>query len=472
MSMKLRLMAIIVVTGLFSLSAASQENYLGKKKSLIKWEEIEPDNWLSFQSWRKARDLKDQYPDWELKVRERRHHALMGRVLDCVGVCRIYKGEDFITANFRNTVYEGDELVTQTDSYLWVYLLDGTLVRLSPDSSVTMKELNIGEEENFIHARLNVGNIVWLSRSKHKHLENNKRETDALFLPLVFHQANPKEEKEDELSEDNLFAALEEDQTNLKQTQRLNQLIEENNKWIEERSTHSFLVMPNGTVFGESVQAEFIVLLGGESFIKQRGLAEQNLSGEEAPPMLNFYYRGFENNSEYPLKLSQWYQVDARGRSLSEYEAPSLFGMGEFITSRITSIRVAREMLLKRYSKFIYQDLDSSELARDHGHRKWGSLSQKEDDLARRLAFLKEHTRRTETSLLLVSSRFKEDIVEEKGELLESMKYSSRFFRKALVHYQRKKELEQVYDTGEGVLNSTKNPFWKIIHARRSSFSP
>lgn len=477
--MKNSLCLISAIFALFSGPLFSEESmrerpsaYLGQDKSLIEWEEIDANRWLDFQAWRKARDLKDQHPNWEHKVRERSHRALMGRVLDCVGECRIYKGEDFIRGGFRNTVHQGDELVTQEDSYLWVYLLDGTLVRLSPDSSITMKEFNIGEQENFLHARLNAGNILWLSRTPHLHREENIRETDALFLPLVYRQANPIEQSEDELKEDNLFAVFQEDQTHLKQTQRLNQLIEENNEWVKQRATHSFLVMPNGTVWGESVQAEFVVLLGGESFFKQRDLKDQNLKGKKNLPSLKFYYRGFENKAEFYPKISQWYRVDPRGRELSEYEAPSLFGMSEFVTSRIPSIRLARELLLQRYSRFVYRDLSSAELARDHGQRKWGSLENESDDLARRLSFLKEHTRRSETSLLLTSSRFKEKMLEEKGEVLESMKYSARFFRRALAHYQRKKEIQQLYDFKGERLNSTKNPYWKIIHARRAYLTP
>lgn len=456
-------------------SFAAQEKipvYRGQNQSLIEWDQIDADRWLDFEAWKKARDLKDQYPNWETKVRERGHRALMGRVLDCVGDCRIYKGVDFIRAGFRNTVHQGDELVTEEGSYLWVYLLDGTLVRLSPDTSVTMKELNIGEQENLLHARLNAGNVLWLSRSEHKHVEKNIRETDALFLPLIYHQANPIKQEQKKLNEDNLFAVFEEDQTHLRQTQRLNSLIEENNKWVKGRPTYSFLVMPNGTVWGETVQAEFVVLLGGESFFKQRSLEDQKLTGDSDPPVLSFFFRGFENKDELYIKPSQWYKVEQRGRNFSEYDAPTLFGMSEFVTSRIPTIRVARELLLRRYSTFIYEDLSSAELAKEHGHRKWGTLESKTDDLARRLAFLMEHTRRTETSLLLTSSRFKQRVLEEKGQTLESMEYSARFFRKALAHYQRKKEVEQLYDLSGERLNSTKNPYWKIINARRTLRSP
>lgn len=462
--------------GLFAREAQQERAtaYLGQDKSLIEWSEIDADRWFDFQAWRKARDLKDEYPNWELKVRERGYRALMGRVLDCVGECRIYKGEDFIRAGFRNTVHQGDEIVTQPDSYLWIYLLDGTLVRLSPDSSMTMKEFNIGEQENFLHARLNSGNILWLSRSRHHHVKENIRETDALFLPLTYHRANPLEADEDEkeLDEDDLFAAFRPKKTNLKQVQRLNQLIEENNEWVKERTTHSFIVMPNGSIWGENIQAEFVVLLGGESFFKQRSLEEQSLKGEDGASSLEFYYRGFENKEKYYPKTSQWYRIGSRGRRVSKYDPPSLFGMSEFVTSRIPTIRLARELLLRRYSKFVYQGLSSSELAADHGQRKWGSLENESDDLARRLSFLKEHTRRIETSLLLSSSRFKEKVLEERGEVLESMKYSARFFSRALAHYQRKKELQKLYDRKGERLNSTKNPYWKIIHARREFLTP
>lgn len=442
------------------------QRFQGQSKSLIQWNELDPLEWTSFERWKNATILKDKQPDWEVVVRERNVRSLMGRVLDCVGDCRLYKTQEFTRLRFRSALYQGDEITTGKDSYLWLFLLDGTMVRLSPDSSITMRELNIGKSETLLHARLNAGNILWISRSESPFIEENLRETDSLFKPLYFFEANPLVEQ-DKDGEDNFLTYLSSDKTVVKQIQRLNKLITENNEWTKKRKTYSFLVMPNGSVGGYDLQAEFIVLIGGESFVKRRGKESLRHSNKSNMAESYFYYRGFDNRDEFLLTQDQWYKINPTGRNISLYDAPSLYGMGEYITRRIPTIYVARELMMRRYSKFMFEDLSPMDLAEKHGFLKWGELSNANDDLAQRLSFIKEHTRRTETMQLLTSERFKQRVLEERGEVLESMVYSDRFFRKALVNFKLKREIDfQINPNGE-TLNSTKKKLWSVINARK-----
>jgi len=447
-------------------------NYHGQKRSLIEWEKINADEWLSLTNWKIETALKDSSPDWEQILRERRLVQLMGKALDCVGECRVYQGTMFNSLSFRSSLYQGDDIVTLKESYLWIYLMDGTMVRLSPESSITLREINIGTHEVMIQVRLNSGNILWLGRNQLPFEVTDGRETDTLFLPLSHHEANPELEMVD-VNKPDLFSWIEKDRTFEKQLERLNQLVEENNKIVKDKKSYAFLVMPNGSVFGENIQAEFIILLGGESYLKSRLPAHMNQKSDtssESVPQMTFYFRGFENNREMPLALNQWYEIEPRGRSISPYEPPSLYGIGEFITARIPSILIARELMLKQYSEFVFTEMSAYELAYNHGYRQWGSLKNAGSDMSQRLSFLKEHTRRIETTQLLTSARFK-DILEERGQTMESMSYSARFFNLALVDYKRKRETI-FHTTGEAeeILNSTQKPLWKIMQSRRKPF--
>ena len=444
-------------------------NYHGQKRSLIEWDKIEADEWLSLTNWKIETAQKDSSPDWEQILRERRLVQLMGKALECVGECRVYQGTKFNSLNFRSSLYQGDDIVTLKESYLWIYLMDGTMVRLSPESSITLREINIGTDEVMIQVRLNSGNILWLGRNQLPFEVTEGRETDTLFLPLSFYEANP-ELKMVDVNQADLFSWIEKDRTFEKQLERLNLLVEENNKVIKEKKSYAFLVMPNGSVFGENIQAEFIILLGGESYVKSRLPAHMNQKSESATQNLTFFFRGFENTREMPLEPDQWYEIEPRGRSISAYEAPSLYGIGEFITARIPSILIARELMLKQYSEFVFTEMSAYELAFNHGYRQWGSFKEAASDMSQRLSFLKEHTRRIETTQLLTSARFKE-ILEERGETMESMSYSARFFNLALVDYKRKRETI-FYTTGEAeeILNSTQKPLWKIMQSRRKPF--
>lgn len=466
--MKIGILITVLLAMAWPLGAqVSEVRYFGQGRSLINWQELDHNQFLDFTEWKLQQELRSQTPSWETVIRERALIELMGRALECVGECRVYKGEQFNSLRFKSALHQGDEVVTERDSYLWIYLMDGTLVRLSPETSITLKELNIGRQENFLHIRINSGNVLWLSRTESKYQEKDFRETDTLFLPLDFYEANSfTNQGEEEAETQDLFSLLIEKDGTKMQYDRLNRLIEFNNSLTNKKKTYSFAVMPNGTIFGPQLNMEFIVLLGGKSYFKQRSPQELGLEeGARALP-LTFFYRGYENTRETAIQVGSWYEVDSRGRSIASHNPSHHFGMGEFITSNIPTFFVARELLLQLYSRFAYESLHPLVLAQEHGYRQWGRLDQEGSDLNLRLNFLKEHTRRVETTNLLTLGRFRERLM-ERGERLESMEYSPRYFQRALVEFQRNREVRH-YLTGrpEEILNSTKKPLWHRMHAK------
>ncbi len=456
--------SLLLSLQIFAEGKKYEENYYyqGMNKSMIEWDKLDPADFIDYDLWLRDVKLKDKWPDWEKTAREKSQHEKVGKVLHCVGQCRFYRGVGFYNGQFRSTVLEGDEIHTADDSYAWIFLFDGTMVRLSPNSSITFKELNIGEKTNFIHARINSGNILWLSRERVKFSETNERETDALFLPMNFYEALPVTESLD-YDEEDLIATIAESKSTLNQYKRLNKLIEENNKYFPERKTFAFLVTPNGSISGESLNIEFISLIGNESFLKRRNFEQLGLVGERRESTVNFYYRGFDNKDVKEIEENTWYKLGAKGREIESYEESSLFHMGELMTKRIPTILVARELLLKEYSEFLAKTNDERVLAREFGYRKWGSFDNPKSDLSLRFDFLKEYTRRMETSNLLASQRLREKL-EGMGEKSNDMSYSATFFNRALVEYQRGKNLNINIDSGREVLNSTKKKFWKIIN--------
>src|SRR5690606_11019760 len=134
--------------------------------------------------------LKDLEPEWRRNLRQRGLAEDSGRSLECVGDCKLYRGDGAAQLRLRSRVIEGDELETGADSDAGLFLMDGSMVRVSPNTSVTFKAINISEKAVFHHARLNYGHALWISRQKEKFPENGLKETDALFLPLNFFGAN------------------------------------------------------------------------------------------------------------------------------------------------------------------------------------------------------------------------------------------------------------------------------------------
>jgi hypothetical protein len=467
--MKWFFLGLIFLTSFTAMSRDNEPRFFGQSRSMIEWQEVVPQDFLNFTKWKQDQAIKDQSPGWERALRERLLVPDMGRVIECVGECRAHKGLGFNSLQFMSVVSKGDEITTGENSYLWIYMFDGTLLRLSPESSLTMHELNIGTNENFLHVRLNAGNFYWHSRSENKFIARELRETDTQFLPLPFFDANDPgpafADSEDE--EEDLFKFIVVDQPAYRQVKRLNQLISDNNLITRQKRTFSYIVMPNTTLSGYDVNAEFIVLAGGNTYAKKRKPQDIGLSEISNQSPLRLYYRGFENNRELIMRPGTWYSVDPRGRNIDVHQPSSLFRMGEFITSYTPTIYVARELMLQRYSRFAFAEISALRLAQDYGYRQWGSLSQPKSDLSRRLEFLKEYTRKLETSNLNTASLFR-DRLRERGEIVSLPEYSARYFNRALVHYKRDQEVRHAL-TGrsEESLNSTKKPLWHSMQSRK-----
>lgn len=445
-----------------------QFNFKGVKKNLIEWDRLKPDTWLSLDHWKKSRVRKDQEPEWKLNLTERNLKELVGRFLECIGDCRIYRGEGFSTSQYNSAVRELDEIITLPNSYAWIAMMDGTLVRISPNTSLSFKEINIGSSENFIHLRINSGNILVLNRESFLYKERNLRETDKLFLPLSFNEAN-HEELTITLDESDLSNFIEEDTKVLEHYKKLNKKILSNNEFVKDKPTYTFVVMPNGTVYGKNLQAEFVVLLGGESFVKRRTYVEQKfvLNDEASESPVDFFYRGFENKDKFTLEPGVWYQVAAKGREITPHENPLKFQIGEYLTSSIPSILLARELLLEKFSEFLFSKNPSrKDLAEKSGYRLWGKIEEPGDDLNLRLKFLFEYTRRIETTNLVVAQQFRRK-ASQRGELTTSMVYDQSFYRKALEDYIVSRDSDIIVDTDREVLNSTRKPFWKIINGKK-----
>ncbi len=435
-----------------------------QKASLIQWDDWQPRDWVSFWAWRKDLEKREASPNWEKNRRESSLREAMGRMIACVGECRLVRGLGYVGGQYLSSIKEGDELLTFEDSYAWVYMFDGTLIRIAPHSSISFKEINLGVKETFLHARLNQGNIFWYSRPKNSLLEDNKRQTDGLFMTLEEERANITLDPV-KLNEKDLLASLEQPPYFLRLDKRLNKLIRQNNRYFNFKPTISYLVMPNGTVQGKNMNAEFIVQPGKESYIKQRTHEQLRLKGEGSNHALTFHYRGYENKKKFKVEAGTWYEVDASGRDIHSYNGELNFKIGEFVTRKIPSILIVREIWLRKYSEFIHSNVEDSRLATQYGYRRWGQALEPSDDFYKRIEFLNDYTRRTETTNLVMSRRYR-DKLRKRGEKVPGKSFGSHYYSKAMHAYYIYKSPERQLESGKYILNSTLNPFWRKIRAK------
>lgn len=466
---------IVLTTSFFFSAQAASSNleFKGQKQSVTSWDYLPTESFLSFKEWREEADIRSQIPESERLVRERNHREVVGHMYQCIGVCRVDRGEGFFNGSYRTRIYEGDEVQTIDDSYAWIFLFDGTMVRLSPHSSITFNEFNVGIQENFINARVNAGNVLWLSRHEKQFEETNIRETDVIFFPYSEYESLPIN-LERPYIEDDLLELISVPNTQVNHYKTLNEKIAENNKLTKGKPTYAFLVMPNATLMGISPSVEMVSLMGGVSYFKKR--SSQSLGEVKNDDITNDLFlqlRGFDNKSLNSMQEDLWIAVDDKGRSYAAAEDTHWLDMGEFMTKRIPSIMLGREIFLKRYSEFVFRGMyNAALLAKEDGYLLWGKIKSLEGEnksnLELRIEFLKEYYRRVETSNLMSSARIRERLV-ERGEKSLKMEYGDYFFITALNrYYQYGERLKNSNDkeTGE-VLNSTKKLLWKKMHGIR-----
>lgn len=397
----------------------------GQSYSLIPWDTQDPESWLSIDKWLIERSLKDKTPDWKIRLRDDRHQELAGKVLQCRGTCEVYRGTMKARVQHLSRVLEGDEFKTNEDSSAWIFLMDGTLVRIGPLSSVSFQEINWSKKSVLHLVRLNQGHIYWHARKVQDEPLELSPETDAISLPLMVREANQ------EFFERELFG-LQSDRQKLdevlkleenaisSQIKKTNELKARNNK-LPLVDSKVMLVAPNGTLISRMASFDMLHYPGGKTFFKKRS----SQTGEE----FSLHLRGYSDHQTFPVTENEWFEVASNGRDQSKVsEVSGDLQITELITKRIKSLELAREIWIDKYSEPLLKDLDDSKkLALNHGYTLWG------DELSKRYDFLVEFTRRIETTNLRSMENLLKKL-EARGEVLEK-KISDNHYRAALNRY-------------------------------------
>lgn len=421
---------LIFIWLVFGMPAVSHAE-VSQTNSLIDWKKIDYDEWLSFDEWKERERFKEGNPDYESTLRAQITDELVGRVIHCIGSCRIFRGEGFSNGQHLSSVKEGDEIVTLSDSFIWIYLLDGTIVYLAAESSLSFNEINLSKETPFLFARLNMGGLAWFSRSSLPVEMESLRTTDPLFKSLPLESANSVRPS----FKNDLFAMLEDEESERsEQVAKVNEWIVKNNVWANGQKNYSFLIFPNGSVSGTNLNVHILSILGDKSYLKVHGENFWKKKSHQVKTDAKFHFRGFVKSELYELD-SLWYEISGDGREITPAESHPLLHSFEQLQKRIPTILLAREILHDRYGKEVIKSLNSpSLLSKRYGHRLWGDITDSESDLFKRFSFLKEYTRRIETSNLLMSSKLKKRL-EERGEKMQSMTFDRHFLGRSLDEY-------------------------------------
>lgn len=364
----------------------------GQGHSLIPWDTQDPQEWLSIDRWLMDRELKDKAPDWKLRLRDDRQLEHVGKVLQCRGKCEVFRGTMKASVQHLSRINEGDEFRTQVDSVAWIFLMDGTLVRIGPSSSVSFQEINWSKNEVFQLVRLHQGHVYWHPRDAKDYPLEKDPETDSFSLPLLVRESNQAYFERTLFQSQKDFARSEEsfhleDTAITNQIAKLNELKSSNNKTLPP-VTRVMMVAPNATLVGKLTSFDLFHYPGGKSHFKKRN----SLEGHD----LTLHLRGHNNTATTSITEEAWYEIETNGRSHKLVEAVTgQLEITELLTRRIKTLELAREIWLEKYTHPVVAQLDTpKDLAVKHGYTLWG------DVLTKRFDFLVEYTRRMETTNL------------------------------------------------------------------------
>lgn len=364
----------------------------GQGHSIIPWSTQDPEDFLSINTWLIERKIKDETPDWKIRLRQADHKELVGKILQCKGTCEVYRGSNKANVQHLSRITEGDEIKTGKDSVAWIYLMDGSLMRLSPETSVSLNEFNLTKNDFFILARLNQGHIFFHPRTSKDLPMEFAPETDSVSLPVLVREANQQNFERGiykyQTSQQRVSEVMNLDETAVKnQINVLNSYRADNNP-VMTLKTRVMIVSPNSSIVAKDASFDYVYLPGGKAFFKKRTTEE----GEE----YSLHLRGYAMTEAFTVSDMSWYEVDQNGRNYSPMtNVPGTLQVLELITKRIKTIELAREIWVKDFTLPIMQSRNNAtDLARDFGYTLWG------DEMSRRFDFLVEYTRRIETTNL------------------------------------------------------------------------
>ncbi|MCO4754069.1 MAG: FecR domain-containing protein [Bacteriovoracaceae bacterium] len=390
-------------------------SYKGQPNSLIEWKGLNPNKWLDFNQWKLQRAQRDSLPDWRLRIADKRHKAIVGRVIQCLNECSLYSEGDKSSAQYTSVILEGDEFNTAKDSYAWIFLRDGSIVRVSPKTSVSFLETNVTSSKIFHAIRLNHGHMYFEQRKIGQFILSDRPETDMAFYPLLEVKANrtyfAREEYKTLSDHQRLLYVLEQNPGHVGQYKKLNNLLQDQYLLSGRRDTEVFIFTSNATFLLENPVFHIFHETMGESYIKLEETIpnfkiadKRNVSGQA-------YFRGYKNKNSKALEVGSWMSVDVEGKELSLLDDSSSFEPVEVFVKRIPTIHMAREIFLRRVSGFLFEEsIDEKTLAKEHGLRLWDVNSK---ELDKRKEFLFERIRRVETTnLRSLKTVFKEPNIE------------------------------------------------------------
>ena len=380
--------------------------YLNQARSTTDFKSTSTRKLLDFYHWKDQRLARDKMPDWKIRLSDSRYTESFGKFIQCVYRCKVYRELTEINAQYLSNVLEGDEIRNDEDSYAWIMMPSGALMRVSPKTSISVNEVNISREKSFYILRLNYGHIHWQQRQLGKYTPQDLAETDQVFIPTMIGKANREYYMRREFKalddSEKMQYVLGENLGFKSQYQKLNNYMSEKKEQIQKHHTEVIVVTANTTIKAENASFDLWYDIKGSSYFRKLAQVPGLEVTDTRESKVQVHFRGYMNKKVETIDDDQWMQMSSDGKTLIHNQAiASQFQRLQLLIQRTPTIHLAREILLRKFYSFNFwkkEKITYQSIASKFNFRIWNEKSKNEID--KRMEYVIESSRIMETTSL------------------------------------------------------------------------
>lgn len=373
-----------------------------KKRNPLYFRDKNIKDQLSFETWNKRLDDIEMGALNEISRKDYFNKKLIvGEIIASIGDVRLNREGGRIDGNAK-FIYEGDIIETRISGSCWIALLDGTLFRLSPETSISISEVifNASFFQSFV--RVNKGEIFAINRSRVGENKNNGRFLDLIFLSVL----------EPELIEqalryfdETLFSTKK-----IKFRDLLNYLkIYTNDFKFEDWKLKAGHIFYNENMLVNIESGSTHIFVDEfDSYIKVSG------SGDKAtkPKYTTVAYDGVSSD----LDFGKWYRFKSGTPEENDYMNDKEFSI-KMVTSNLSPFYFLRERFMNKYSYYI----NNSEIFPTIKN----FSNYKGEKFQKRVDFVLDYFKKSETTFRKVKGSY----VRNNAKKLKIMEYQKRYHR-------------------------------------------
>lgn len=316
---------------------------------------VDPELWSSLDYWKSKEET--------LTFKISQNRELFGKVIACAGECELYRSYKPFLIKDGGNLFEGDEIRVFEDSHLWLVNMAGDLIRLYPNTSISLNEINFQDNKVMSYIRVNYGGISRVKRDIGYQSFYSGPDSDLKVLPLKISKAN--------------YSYWQRDNIKMNAADRFHHL----NKILDKKTNYEsmiYLLSANITLKAFNTNFHF--------YHKDRSKSYWYFDSDH----FTGFNRAFKNR-EIPKRALKWFEVSKDGTKvvLASFNDLEIKKFNK-ITSKIAGLKIAREHLLK--------DIWGKKASQINLYLNWSS-----SNYNKRIKYLDSYTLRLERSFLLSS---------------------------------------------------------------------